>query len=145
MSGGYQLVLDDPVIIGELGRAWDDFLSGLPGSHEEGGFIIRVVAGGLAVIRWPQGKANAIDLPPHPNCTAEEGPILATFHTHPNAGHEYLQEPSETDRRAVRDDPDLKGEGYVGEFVLAARVTYLIAPDGKGHEVARTPELLARR
>jgi hypothetical protein len=41
-----------------------------------------------------------------------------------------LQEPSETDKRAVRDDPDLKGNDYVGEFVISQAVIYLVSPAG---------------
>jgi proteasome lid subunit RPN8/RPN11 len=71
-----------------------------------------------------------------------EHDIVATFHTHPNTGSDYLQEPSETDRRAVQDDPDLKGEFYVGEFVIAQETIYLIAPSGQVSEVGDTKALL---
>ena len=42
-----------------------------------------------------------------------------------------MQEPSETDRRAVRDDPNLKGPDYVGEFVLSEETIYLVTPGGQ--------------
>jgi len=64
--------------------------------------------------------------------------IVASFHTHPNTGSDYLQEPSETDNRAVRDDPDLKGEDYVGEFVISQAVIYLISPTGQVREMDDT-------
>jgi hypothetical protein len=70
-------------------------------------------------------------------------PIVASFHTHPNTGADFLQEPSETDKRAVRDDPDLKGADYVGEFVIAQGTIYLIAPNGQVREVADTQALFA--
>ncbi len=57
--------------------------------------------------------------------------IVASFHTHPNTGPGFLQEPSETDKRAVRDDPDLKGAAYEGELVISADWIYLIAPNGR--------------
>jgi len=82
-------------------------------------------------------------LPPHPNGKINENDIAATFHTHPNTGSDYLQEPSETDKRAVRDDPDLKGEFYVGEFVIAQAKIYLIAPTGQVSEVGDTRAFLA--
>jgi len=69
-------------------------------------------------VRWSKGAQNTIVLPPHPNCKIGESDIAASFHTHPNTGSDYLQEPGETDKRAVRDDRDLKGESYVGEFVI---------------------------
>jgi len=55
----------------------------------------------------------------------------------------YLQEPSETDKRAVRDDPDLKGSDYVGEFVISYEMIFLITPAGRVREVAETRELFA--
>ncbi len=57
--------------------------------------------------------------------------IVGSFHTHPNTGSDAVQEPSETDCRAVRDDPDLKGPDYVGEFVLSEEIIYLITPGGQ--------------
>jgi len=73
-----------------------------------------------------------------------ENIIVASFHTHPNTGTDFLQEPSETDKRAVRDDPDLKGAAYVGEFVIARETIYLITPDGQVREVADPHALFAQ-
>jgi hypothetical protein len=61
--------------------------------------------------------------------------IVASFHTHPNTGSDYFQEPSETDKRAVRDDSDLKGPEYVGEFVITQAVIYLVTPTGQVREM----------
>ncbi len=69
--------------------------------------------------------------------------IVASFHTHPNTGSDYLQEPSETDKRAVRDDPDLKGEDYVGEFVISQAVIYLVSPAGQVREMDDTDAVLS--
>jgi len=82
-------------------------------------------------------------MPSHTGCRIGEKHIAATFHTHPNLGSDYLQEPGETDRRAVRDDPDLKGEFYAGEFVICHARTYLIAPNGQVIEVGATTFLLS--
>ena len=64
--------------------------------------------------------------------------IVASFHTHPNTGNDYLQEPSETDKRAVRDDPDLKGDEYIGEFVISQAVIYLVSSAGQVREMDDT-------
>ncbi len=40
----------------------------------------------------------------------------------------------ETDRRAVRDDPHLKGTFYEGEFVISAQTVYRIARTGQVSE-----------
>lgn len=70
--------------------------------------------------------------------------IVASFHTHPNISSDYLQEPSETDRRAVCDDPDLKGRFYEGELVISQTTIYLIESHGQVSEVGKTKEILAK-
>lgn len=81
-------------------------------------------------------------VPAHPDCTFNGRRIVASFHTHPNTGPEYLQEPGETDRRAIRDDPDLKGPSYLGEFVVSQATVYLVTPTGQVREVEDTPGYL---
>jgi len=125
-------------------EAWEDSQPGPTGGHEEGGFILRDSAGDLSIERWPHGQQNAIVVPPHPNCRTNDRDIAATFHTHPNTGSDYLQEPCETDRRAVRDDPHLKGSFYEGEFVISAQTVYLIARTGQVSEVAKTQDYFAK-
>ena len=100
--------------------------------------------GRLSVVRWPKGAHNTIEMPPHAHCRIGERDVVATFHTHPNPESDYLQEPGETDKRAVRDDPDLKGPSYAGEFVISWTIVYLIAPDGRVSEVGETRSVLAR-
>lgn len=87
-------------------------------------------SGAYQVERWPRGQQNAIIVPWHMGCRTAGGEIAASFHTHPNSGPGFLQEPSATDRRAVRDDVDLKGKNYVGEWVIAAEAIYLVEPTG---------------
>ena len=94
-------------------------------------------------MRWPQGERDFILMPPHVGCRIGDKEIIGTFHTHPNTGPDYLQEPGEADRRAVRDDPDLKGVGYVGELVISQQTIYLIAPNGELSEVAATTEIIS--
>jgi len=81
-------------------------------------------------------------VPSHPNCKIGDEVIVASFHTHPNTGEDYLQEPSETDKRAVRDDPNLKDVNYVGEFVISQEVIFLITPAGRVRELADTQDIL---
>jgi len=143
MAQQYATIINAPSIRALLKQAWEDSHPGVTGGHEEGGFILQDRVGNLSIVRWPKGAQNSIILPPHPNSKINENDIAATFHTHPNTGSDYLQEPSETDKRAVRDDPDLKGEFYVGEFVIAQAKIYLIAPTGQVSEVGDTQALLA--
>jgi Domain of unknown function (DUF4329) len=142
MNSGYREILNNPVVCVELTQAWQDSEPGISGGHEKGGFILQDSAGFFSVVRWTTGGVNSILVPSHIGCKIEEKPIVASFHTHPNAGGNYLQEPSETDKRAVRDDPNLKGESYVGEFVISQSKIYLIDPTGQVNEIGDTATLL---
>ena len=118
-------------------------MPGIAGGHEEGGFILRDAQGNLSVLRWPRGTDSAICLPPHSDCKIDDTEIVTTFHTHPNTGSDYLQAPGETDRRAARDDPHLKGKSYLGEFVISEAVIYLITPNGQVDELGPTDSPLS--
>lgn len=142
MPHQYNSVLDESVVRAALQQAWRDSKPGLTGGYEEGGFVLQDPNSNLSVTRWPAGGQNTIALPQYTNCKIGERDIVATFHTHPNTGSEYLQEPSETDKRAVHDDHDLKGEFYEGEFVLVEEMIYLITPTGQVHEVELRRKIL---
>jgi hypothetical protein len=81
-----------------------------------------------------------IRVPDHPNCRFDNQDIVATFHTHPNTGDDYIQEPSETDKRAIINDPHLKADTYLGEFVISTRIIYQIAPGGQVSELVKTED-----
>ena len=136
-------LLQEPVVRAALSEAWKESQPGLTGGHEEGGFIVLDSDGKLSVRRWPMGEGSQIKVPPHLGCAVDGLAIVATFHTHPNTGPDFLQEPSETDTRGVRDDADLKGALYIGEFVIADEMIYLITPSGAVREIDRREELLS--
>ena len=119
-------VLSEPTVRVAFGEAWKESQPGLTGGHEEGGFVVLDSDNKLSVRRWPKGEGNLIRVPEHIGCAVDGLAIVATFHTHPNTGPEFMQEPSETDRRGVRDDADLKGALYIGEFVIADEMIFLI-------------------
>ena len=98
----------------------------------------------MHVVRWKKGTNNEIILPPHKNCFVNGKDIIASFHTHPNTGKDFQQEPSLTDIRAVRDDFDLKGEFYLGEFVVSKENIYLIEPSGEFRVIGRTEDIFER-
>lgn len=125
-----------------LKSAWHDSVPGVVGGHEEGGFILQNSDNEIFVKRWPIGSQNKISVPLHDKCRIDGNDILASFHTHPNTGPNFLQEPSATDKRAVRDDPNLKGDMYIGEFVIANDMIYLIQPDGEVREMGSRRNLL---
>lgn len=122
--------------------AWESN-PGTPSAHEEGGFVLRHSDGSLSVERWPRGLPNEILVPEHPVGKRHGLTIIATFHTHPNPGADYLQEPGLTDIRPVRDDPDLGHAEYEGEFVIAAELIYLISRLGVVTVAGRKEKILA--
>ena len=140
-----ETIINHPIVRTALERAWRDSQPGSSGGHEEGGFIVQDTRGNVRVMRWPSGGQDSITLPPYHGCRIGECDIIATFHTHPNTGPDYLQEPSETDRRAVRDDPDLKGALYHGEFVVSDHTIYLVMPNGQVREVGARADLFEAR
>ncbi len=131
-------VLANTDVRSALQQAWTDSNPGITGGHEEGGFIVRDADGSLNIRRWQKGLQDTIQVTPHRNCIFDGFEIVASFHTHPNTGSDYLQEPSETDKRAVRDDPDLKGGEYIGEFVISQAMIYLVSPAGQVREMDDT-------
>ncbi len=143
MNQAYKEILDNSFVCTELGRAWEDSNPGLTSGHEEGGFILKNSEGNFSVVRWVTGEQNKIFLPSHVGCKIEGIAIAASFHTHPNTGGDYLQEPSETDKRAVRDDPNLKESSYVGEFVISQEKIYWIEPSGQVSEIGDTSSILS--
>jgi hypothetical protein len=135
-------VLNEPAVRAALRKAWMESQPGLVGGHEEGGFIVLDRSNSLSVERWPKGEGSLILVPSHAGCEWKGLPIVATFHTHPNIGPDFLQEPSETDKRGVKDDADLKAAHYVGEFVIADGMVYLITPGGAVREMDKRVDLL---
>ena len=138
-------ILQDTSVVAELKRAWQDSEPNVSGGHEEGGFIVADEFGALSVVRWEKGAKSEIVLPTHENCFVDDKAIVASFHTHPNTGADFQQEPSLTDIRAVRDDPDLKGEFYLGEFVVTQENVYLIEPSGQVGVVGKTSYMFERQ
>jgi hypothetical protein len=134
--------LDDAGVRRLLRQAWEESRPGTNEAHEEGGFVLRNPDGSLAVERWPRGLQNQIDVPPHPGGNRAGLKIVATFHTHPNPGPGYQQEPSLTDVRAVSEDPDLRHPEYEGEYVIATERLYRILPAGGVEDLGPTGDLL---
>ena len=137
-------IFGNKLILSELNRAWLDSEPGESGGHEEGGFVVINDLRDLTVVRWDKGLQNEIVLPPHKNCFVDGKDIIVSFHTHPNTGRDFQQEPSLTDIRAVSDDFDLKSEFYLGELVISEQNIYLIGPVGDYHIIGVTELILER-
>lgn len=137
-----ETILSNPDVQAALRQAWQDSNPGLTGGHETGGFVLQTAQGSLRVLRWPEGERDGVSMSPHAQCKVEGADIVATFHTHPNIGADYVQEPSEVDVKAIYDDVNLKGANYIGEFVISAKTIYLISPGGNVSFSAFTNQVL---
>ncbi len=135
-------VLDDPSVCAQLRQAWEGSQPDTVDAHEEGGLVLREVAGSLAVERWARGVGESIEVPPFASGIRNNLVIVATFHTHPNSRPGYVQRPSPEDVEAVRDDPDLGHPEYEGEYVIAKESVYRIWRSGVIDVVGDTRGLL---
>jgi hypothetical protein len=135
-------VLNDASIRDQFRQAWLDSQPDTVDAHEEGGFILQQADGSLITERWPGGAKKQIYVPPHPGGMRGNLRIVATFHTHPNSGPNYQQEPSLTDIRGVQYDPDLSHAEYEGEYVISLALVYLIHRDGRVETVGDSKGLL---
>lgn len=140
---GAMSVIENAAVNAELRKAWQESEPGTAQAHEEGGFVLLQSDGSLTVERWPRGAQDEIELPPHTGGRRSGAIVVATFHTHPNTGPEYLQEPGPTDIRGVRDDPDLRHGEYEGEYVISQQTVFRIRPDCVVEQVGDTAALLA--
>ncbi len=136
------MILDYGDIRSALADAWRRSQPDSPQAHEEGGFVVQRDDGSLFVIGWPRGLQNEILVPAHQGGRRANMPIIATFHTHPNSGGMFQQEPSLTDIRAVRDDPDLSHSEYEGEYVISRRMIFRILRSGDVIAIGETQRLL---
>ena len=134
--------LNSAVVRDALRQAWADSQPASRDEHEEGGFVLREADSNFKVIRWLRGLKDEIQVPPHAACKFDGDDIAASFHTHPNTGDDYLQEPSETDKQGIKNDEDLKGQYYEGEFVISHELIYLVTPNGMVREIGETEEIL---
>jgi hypothetical protein len=58
MPDNAAFILNDPVVRTALRQAWEDSRPGPTGGHEEGGFVLRDLAGNLSVERWSHGQQS---------------------------------------------------------------------------------------
>jgi hypothetical protein len=135
-------VLNDVSVCAQLRQTWLDSQPDTIDAHEEGGFVLQQVDGSFVVERWPRGVQNRITVPSHPGGLRGGLRIVATFHTHPNTGVNYRQEPGRTDILGVLSDPHLSHAEYEGEYVISLALIYLIHRDGRVETVGDTKSLL---
>lgn len=133
-------LLSHPDVIDGFRRAYEESRVGTESPIEQGGFILLdPVTAALEVVRVPSGGRDSLEYPICPDGTYQGKQIVGTFHTHPNTGPQWQQDPSPQDVRLSQDYPETTGSH---QFVIASETIYHIDNEGTVSEVASTSELL---
>jgi hypothetical protein len=133
-------LLAAPSVIASLRQALVESFVGTDRSIEQGGFIVRdTKSGALSIERLPAGRQNALAFPICANGMYNGREIAGSFHTHPNTGVDWIQEPSPQDIRLSQDYPETMGPH---QFVVSQMMIYCIAEDGIVSELGSTACLL---
>jgi hypothetical protein len=136
-------LLSDARLVGELRRAYDE--SGVGSNHpvEQGGFIVVDTNSDLLdIVRLPAQGRDSFSFPICSDGVYGGRKIVGSFHTHPNSGTEWRQEPSVQDIRLSQNYPDTMGRH---QFVIAESTIYHIDNDGVVTEMGPTSRLLVIR
>lgn len=133
-------LLDHSSVIVGLRQAFVE--SDVGGLHptEQGGFLVRdAPTGFITVIRLPSSARDSLSYPHCPNGQYQGQDIVGSFHTHPNTGKEWRQEPSPQDIRLSKEYPETTG---THQIVISRDQVYRIDNDGLVTVVGRTAEVL---
>jgi hypothetical protein len=133
-------LLVDPNVIAAMREAFDESDVGGPIPIEQGGFILSdPQTGGLQVERLPPAGRDSLTYPICSDGRYNGKLIVGTFHTHPNTGPDWTQEPSRQDIQLSKQFPETMGRH---QFVVSVETIYHIDNDGVVSEAGRTGELL---
>lgn len=89
--------------------------------------------------RLPATEADSLTFPICFDGTYQNQRIVGSFHTHPNIGPEWQQEPSEQDVLVSIEYPETMGPHH---FVVARDTVYHIDNQGCVSEVGATSQIL---
>jgi proteasome lid subunit RPN8/RPN11 len=133
-------LLEDANVKAGLKKAAQD--SDIAGKNptEQGGFILKdPKTGQLSVERWPKGKGASIQPVVSADGKHNGKDIVGSFHTHPNVGKGWKQEPSDADVNFVKNYPKTAGNDH---FVVSKEKIYHIDNKGGVSEAGKTTEVL---
>jgi hypothetical protein len=133
-------LLSDPQIVAGMRRAYQDSEVGGDTPVEQGGFLLYdSIADRLDVGRLPAGHQDSMSFPICSDGTYSGKLIVGSFHTHPNVGPQWRQEPSPQDIRLSIDYPETMGPH---QFVISHDMIFRIDNDGTVVEMGSTIQLL---
>jgi hypothetical protein len=120
-------------------QAKNDSNFGSAEKHEEGGLILKDKNGNLSTQAWPAGETDRLIPPSHPDGGVGDKEIVGSYHTHPNIGSDYRQEPSQADINWVVNNPKNAGNKH---FVISEKKIYKIDIQGNVTVVGKTKKVL---
>ena len=133
-------LLADPKVLAGMRQAFEESDVGGSVPREQGGFLVRdPPTGAFAVARLPASERDSLAYPLCADGVFQGQEIVGSFHTHPNTGQEWRQEPSPQDIRLSKEYPETMGPQ---QFVISRETTYHIDNDGLVSVWGRTAELL---
>ena len=136
----YAELLADANVLAGMRQAFEESDAGKSIAREQGGFLVRdPQTGSFAVVRLPSSQRDRLEYPICPNGLFQGREIVGSFHTHPNTGREWRQEPGRQDIRLSIEYPETMGPH---QFVISRETTYHIDNEGVVSKCGKTAELL---
>ncbi len=133
-------LLAEPTVFAGMRQAFDESDVGGSRPAEQGGFLVRDPQSGMMrAARLPASGRDSLAYPLCADGRYQGQDIVGSFHTHPNLGPEWRQEPSPQDIRLSKDYPETMG---LHQFVISRETIYHIDNDGLVAALGRTAELL---
>jgi hypothetical protein len=127
-------------VIDGMRLAYEDSRVGTDNPIEQGGLIVRnSTSGALEIVRLPPSGRDQLVYPICADGMYRGKQIVGSFHTHPNTGPEWRQQPSSQDVRLSQEFPETMG---AHQFVIAEETIYHIDNDGVVSELGLTRILL---
>ena len=129
-----------PTVLAGLRQAYDESDVGGSQPIEQGGFLLRDSDSGEVVVkRLPSSERDSLSYPLCSDGKYQGQEIVGSFHTHPNTGKEWRQEPSPQDIRLSKEFPETMG---LHQFVMSRDMIYHIDNNGVVTAIGRTADVL---
>ena len=132
-------ILEDVNVAAAMRRVYRESDVGGDFAVEQGGFIVAGDGGAFSVERVAHGRPSSLGYPLCPDGSFNGRRIVGTFHTHPNTGDEWMQEPGRQDIRLSTEYPETMG---AHQFVISFERIYVINNDGAVSDAGATRQLL---
>ena len=133
-------LLQHKIVIEGLRLAYKESGVGTDRPIEQGGFILRQPSmATYKVVRLPAGTQATLVYPLCMDGTFEGQEIVASFHTHPNTGSEWQQQPSPQDIQLSQNYPETMG---TYQFVISKERLYYVNNDGNVTDMGATSYIL---